>query len=699
MNIKGISLLWLLGLFAVLKTEAQAYIGYVYPAGGQQGKSIDVVVGGQNLGDVNGVLVNGKGITGTIIEKIPVNFKEKNLRIKEQDIPQIEEKIKVRIVIDKKAEIGLHDFRLVTENGYSNRIFFDVNELSEINETEPNDKPDNACLLPSLLCVVNGQIMPGERDCFRFSAVKGETLVCHTKARLLVPYLADAVPGWFQPILTLRNAAGKEMAYNDDFGDNPDPVIIYKISQTGEYTLEIKDAVYRGREDFVYRISIGEIPFVSSIFPLGGKVGQSTKVALEGVNLSKNLIRLKVKKQAENKIFFAAKGKGLHSNSVAFGTSGGTELTENRDSKSFSATMIPRNNTMNGMIRNPGEEDWYVIKGKKGENIVIEILAHRLGSLLDADLTLFDSNSNVLAQVDDFQDRSEGLETFHADPRMVYKFAKSGNVFIRVRDVLGKGGKAYGYRLFTGKPQPDFDLRIKPSNLVINQAGTTAFTVFALRKFNFMGAISLNLTGLPPGYSHSYDVIKNGQNQIAMTLTAPKDAKLGPLDLKISGKSETNGSSVERKAEPVEEQMQAFFYKHLLPTGDFLTTVVPPLPFSISHTIPGDSTIVLSKDTGFTFKVKVNRSADFNLPVQLILDNPPKGVVRMKPVIVPAGESVATVTLELAGNVFNQNLNLVVSGIARVQKTKKTKAKVYKALSAALMVETPKRNFKNSLVR
>ena len=408
---------------------------------------------------------------------------------------------------------------------------------------------------------------------------------------------------------------------------------------------------------------------------------------------------MKVKKHDENKIYFTAKGKGLHSNSVVFGTSNGDELMENKNNNSFSAIMIPHNNTVNGMIRNPGEEDWYVVEGKKGENMVIEILAHRLGSLLDADLTLYDSKSNVLAQADDFEDRSEGLETFHADPRMVYKFAKNENVFIRVRDVMGKGGKAYGYRLFTGKPQPDFDLRIKPSNLIINQAGTTSFTVFALRKFNFMGAISLNLKGLPPGYSHSYDVIKNGQNQITMTLTAPKDAKLGPLDLKISGKSETNGSVVERKAEPVEEEMQAFFYKHLLPTGDFLTTVVPPLPFSISHAIPADSTVVFSKGTGFTFRVKVNRSADFNLPVQLILDNPSKGVVRMKPVIVPAGESEATVTFELAGNVFNQNLNLVVSGIARVQKSKKTKAKVYKALSTALVVETPKRNFKNSIPR
>src|ERR1035437_5028629 len=101
MKLKGIYILLIISIIAISNVSAQAYIGYVYPAGGQQGKTVDVIIGGQNMSDVNGVFVNGKGITGTILEKIPVNLKEKNLRIKEQDIPQIEEQGKVRIVIDK----------------------------------------------------------------------------------------------------------------------------------------------------------------------------------------------------------------------------------------------------------------------------------------------------------------------------------------------------------------------------------------------------------------------------------------------------------------------------------------------------------------------------------------------------------------------------------------------------------------------
>jgi len=46
-------------------------------------------------------------------------------------------------------------------------------------------------------------------------------------------------------------------------------VIICKIPQNGDYFLEINDALFRGREDFVYRLTVGEIPFIKSIFPLG----------------------------------------------------------------------------------------------------------------------------------------------------------------------------------------------------------------------------------------------------------------------------------------------------------------------------------------------------------------------------------------------------------------------------------------------
>ena len=47
--------------------------------------------------------------------------------------------------------------------------------------------------------------------------------------------------------------------------------------------IEINDAIYRGREDFVYRITIGELPFVTSIFPLGGPAGRANHRRADGL--------------------------------------------------------------------------------------------------------------------------------------------------------------------------------------------------------------------------------------------------------------------------------------------------------------------------------------------------------------------------------------------------------------------------------
>ena len=122
-------------------------------------------------------------------------------------------------------------------------------------------------------------------DRYRFQAAKGQHVVVAAKARELIPYISDAVPGWFQATLGLTDSQGREVQYADHFLFHPDPVLYYEIPEDGAYTLEIHDSIYRGREDFVYRIDVGELPFVTGIFPLGGRTGTRVAVELKGWNL------------------------------------------------------------------------------------------------------------------------------------------------------------------------------------------------------------------------------------------------------------------------------------------------------------------------------------------------------------------------------------------------------------------------------
>ena len=64
-------------------------------------------------------------------------------------------------------------------------------------EQEPNDaKAGDEVVVDSLPVVLNGQIMPGDVDRFRFDAKKGDKLVMVVLARELVP-----VPGRCGPRL------------------------------------------------------------------------------------------------------------------------------------------------------------------------------------------------------------------------------------------------------------------------------------------------------------------------------------------------------------------------------------------------------------------------------------------------------------------------------------------------------------------
>ena len=63
-----------LAVFLAVMTTARAqpqnspHIGYVYPAGGQQGATFQVVVGGQRLASVTNAYVSGVGVQATVIE-------------------------------------------------------------------------------------------------------------------------------------------------------------------------------------------------------------------------------------------------------------------------------------------------------------------------------------------------------------------------------------------------------------------------------------------------------------------------------------------------------------------------------------------------------------------------------------------------------------------------------------------------------
>lgn len=616
---KALTSLLLFIAFA-LHAQRSPYVGYVFPSGGKQGTTFTAMLSGQYLDGITNATVSGGGVKVEVLEYIkPLTGRQINLlrdrlhniqealkNIKKEvnqisfrneletnkvevltrveaekeilDIkkklanpknqrppnPQMPEDVLVRITIDKDATPGEREIRFKTASGHSNPLKFYVSNIQEYTEQETVPNAPGQSNYVSLPVVINGRILPGDVDRYRFYARKGSKLVFIVHARDLIPYIADAVPGWFQATIAIYDSKGKELKYSDDFRFNPDPVIYFEPPYDGDYFVEIKDAIYRGREDFVYRIDIGEFPFITGIFPLGGKVGEKHTVSLNGWNLP--VSELTVETNESGLIQLTVTKSNYVSNPVPFSVDNLPEINEKEPNNSIkTAQPVSMPVIINGKINSTNDWDVFSISVQEGEKIVVEVKARRLNSPLDSIVEITDITGKRLAMNDDNEDLASALLTHHADSYIYFTAPATGRYFIHLTDSQHKGGDEYGYRLRISQPQPDFELRVVPSNISLKAGASAAITLYAIRKDGFTNDIKLAIKS-PQGFSiGSNPKIPSTTNQVKLSLYATPNLPEESFNLVIIGTATVDGKEISHIAQPAQDMMQAFYYRHLVP--------------------------------------------------------------------------------------------------------------------------------------
>lgn len=593
-------------------------IGYLYPAGGQQGTCVQAVLGGQGLRGATTVHFDHPGITaeivtfyrpfnnvqrdarlvltkimretaeqrwaeglarGTFAGPAPWEHRPGILRVNTKALEQIDidhiklpqhpllddlenhslhelehlyvtlfrdrfmrqpnaqlaEMLRLAITIAEDVPTGSYRFRLNGRLGLSEEGIFQVGSLPETCELEHND-PDPRSFFPppaalTLPVCINGQIMPGDVDVVRFQACAGERLRIRCQARSLVPFLADAVPGWFQAVISIHDDGGREIAYGDDDQHRPDPALTLTIPSEGVYQLRIRDAIYRGREDFTYRVTIDRA------------VAQARAVLPTNEHTSRDTAR---------------------------------------------ALTLPVR--VEGILSATGEAHFYTFDGQAGASMVAEIVGRRQDSPLDSVLHLYGPDGSVVAWNDDTVDKHDHLhrgldtQTHFADSRVSCTLPLEGSYLLRVADVRGDGGPTHRYLLRLGPPQPDFRLWASPSAINLFCGRATPVTVHVQRRDGFAGPIALALVDPPPGFSMEGVGIPSGRDSIRVTISAPgwqqaKRLRGEMIALNIVGRSIIDAQPVERLAQACEDTMQAFLWRHLVESKGLVATVLQsPLP-------------------------------------------------------------------------------------------------------------------------
>lgn len=548
-------------------------------------------------------------------------------REKQQLNSQLAESVLIEVTIVPNAAPGPRELRLETSGGLTNPMVIHVGQFREMSELEPNDPgadsqlPDPPPLMTPF--VLNGQVMPGDVDRFTFRARKGQSLVVEASARCLVPYLADAVPGWFQPVVTVYDARGREIAFGDDYRFDPDPSFLLAVPEDGVYELEIRDSIYRGREDFVYRLSVSERPFITSMFPLGATKDGVAQAKISGWNLERAHVPLNETAGSDIRFASIEQNRGV-SNAVAYTIGSLPERTEVEPNNSeLAAIRIELPQILNGTIDEEHDVDAYRFAGKAGETIVAEVTARRLGSPLDSLLRLTDTAGTVLEWNDDYTDVESGLNTHHADSYLRAELPSDGEYVVVVLDAQRHGGEAFGYRLRISAPQPDFSLRMTPSSLNAQAGRAVPFTVCAFRKDGFDGDIDVALQEPPPGFELSGARMPAGCDRIRMTLTVPREVPPEPVELRLVGRAWIGGQPVSRPVVPADDMMQAFIYQHLVPAEQLLTLVQGGGGRQPSVELANETPVPIPAGGSTAVHIRLTK-APVVPKIELTLNNPPE---------------------------------------------------------------------------
>ena len=301
--------------------SADPYVGYIYPSGIQAGTTNTFIIGGQHVRKLRGIHFAGGPLRLIKVEPVPIFVppplkqrqhlvkwldliadgikvepeKTEDMKLNEwrsnvwwqalgtldplklsiverylfesrnrlQDAPSLKQMNLVTLAADSSAELGTFDLSFWNDAGISAPRPFTVSALDRVAEPlyspphRANSEPA-AVDLSRTSAVVDGQIMPGETDVFKVRLLKGRRYPVKVAARELQPYVGDAVPGFFNPVVKIKDPSGTTVAEVDDTARfRPDPEFDFTPSCSGVYTVEIHDVLYRGRADFVYSIQIG----------------------------------------------------------------------------------------------------------------------------------------------------------------------------------------------------------------------------------------------------------------------------------------------------------------------------------------------------------------------------------------------------------------------------------------------------------
>jgi hypothetical protein len=515
-------------------------ITHATPVAVQRGKTAEVTVEGQmNFQGVYKALFEGTGITAEVVTPPSAKAPES----------AVVRSVKLKLTVTADAALGIREYRVASSLGLSSIGQLLVVDDPVVMESGVNNTLEqaNPIPVPSVVC---GRIEAVEDvDTFKFHAEAGQTITFDVYCARLQDKIHD-LQKHADPLLTLYDGDGRELAANDDFSF-ADPLLTCTMPKTGDYFLQIRDSKYDGDARWVYAIIVTPRPYVTNLFPMAGNPGQTIEVEPIGsAKLLQDRVALRVpQKPGPCQVQLDIGGRQTYP--AAFIVSALPQVFEtepNDTPEQANRITIPCG--VNGRIGKKRDLDHFRFAGSKGKAVRFEVKARRFGtplrSSLDSVLDIMNLKGEILAGNDD---------TFGKDAALVFPPPADGDYILRIRDLNSKGDENAVYYLEADWALPDFELRCDPDKAMIGPGSSTAWYVHVTRSNGFDGPVQIDVHGLPRGVAASPLTIPPALSQGVIVLTAAADAPRDAANVELIGTA--TGKLPDGKTEKIQRPVTA----------------------------------------------------------------------------------------------------------------------------------------------
>ena len=567
-------------IMAAFETSAQqlprATLSSVFPAGGQQGATLDVTVSGGDLDDSNKLTFSHPGITA-------------KQKLDGAGVPVANQ---YNVTIAKTVPVGFHDVRVSGGRfGVTNVRSFAVGDLPEITSNGGTGL-ENAAEV-KLGTIINGQAPSRNYAYYKVGLKKGQ--------RVIVSCMARELDSNLEPVLILKSSGGLELE-RSRLGEPVD----FTPAADGDYFVGLHDFVYGGGAGHVYRLSVAERPHIDFVIPPVGEPGKQGKftlygrnlpggvdsgMALEGKPLQKQVVTINLPGDAKARISLAGtspvgpsqagfdgieyrlpSSKGS-SNPVRIFFSDAPVITEIAapNEKATDAQKITVPCDYAGLFYPRRDRDWVTFDAKKGDIYWVEVVSERLGAPTNPyfrveRVTKNDKGEEKVSTVKEVTESPVNIggtvfNTTTVDPTFRFSVSEDGMYRLVTYDMYNRGAPNSLYRLSIRKEAPDFRLvsMIEGPPAMPNKALPipTAFLrrgqvlpvkVMAFKRDGFNEPIEVNLAGLPGHVTASKATIYPGQNSALVLISAKDDATAWSGEVTVSGKATVNGKAITHQA-------------------------------------------------------------------------------------------------------------------------------------------------------